>query len=296
MSLHIHRCNSEKHSALGRMRGQFLAITLCLLTCLPAILSPLQANNATQAQAVNAAAQLAVAASFRSLWPELSERYIAETGSPEPLVSFASSGLLTTQIRHGAPFELFLSADQHNVQLLHSLGKTPDKGTALAYGSLTLMATINIDPLSLETPLHDLATTLDQRQNFKLAIPNPQHAPYGVAAQQALEQAGVWPLSASQLLKAENAAQTLQFVLTGAVQFAIVPSTLISAQTDGKTPAASAASHLQKLPIDSASHVPVTHQMVLMDGAGSQAQRFYQWLQSNSAAEVLSRYGLIPAH
>ncbi|WP_157735940.1 molybdate ABC transporter substrate-binding protein [Granulosicoccus antarcticus] len=235
---------------------------------------------------------VALASSFRTLWPELMQAYRSETGEIEPRTSFASSGLLTTQIRHGAPFELYLSADQSTVQQLATLGKTHDAGVTLATGAISLVwrtatqtpAQANVGKALPQSGLQVMIGKLEKSEPFKLTIPNPRHAPYGIAAKQALDSAGLWPLPAGYLLSAENAAQTLQFALTGAVDYALVPDTLVMQLPP----------ELQKMPLEPGSYEPVIHQMVLLNPARTGAQTLYEWLQGESAASILSRYGLTP--
>jgi len=235
---------------------------------------------------------VALASSLRAVWPSLVEAYAAQNGAAKPRTSFASSGLLTTQIRHGAPFELFLSADRSSVERLEALGKTRDQGVAFASGELSLLAPVGYDlalDLSLAnlkrlmTPLTDKHGTNNSSDNtVKITIPNPVHAPYGKAARQALINAELWPLGAGQLLAAENAAQTLQFILSGAVDAAIVPSTLVSV-----TPPSLASKKLSEGTYD-----PVVHQMALMPSAGKGAEHLYEWLQTDEARQIFTRFGL----
>lgn len=259
------------------------SLCFALLLCTNAV--PVQAESVSQPPLV------ALASSFRTLWPELMQAYRSQTGETEPRTSFASSGLLTTQIRHGAPFDLFLSADQATVKQLDELDKTLDAGVILAKGTLSLIwSSSNASQHSNsgkqpdQSGLQGMIDKLESGDSFKLAIPNPRHAPYGVAARQALESSGLWPLPEGSLLSAENAAQTLQFAMTGAVDYALVPDTLV-----WQLPA-----ELQKVPLNPDSYEAVIHQMVRLKPAGAQSQVLYDWLQSESAARILSRYGLTP--
>lgn len=230
-------------------------------------------------------ALVAVASSFRELWPDLLEQYRQQTGEAAPRASFASSGLLTSQIRHGAPFQLFLSADQATVQSLDELGLTVDQGVSLAQGRLSLIsraADSDSDSESHDSALDQLAEKLQNAIPFRLAIPNPQHAPYGKAARQSLQTLGLWPMPAEAVLNAENASQTLQFALSGSVDFAIIPDTLL-----GQLPEQLSA---QALPLS--SYDPVEHTMVRLQGKGTAGDAFHQWLQGVSAAQVFTRYGL----
>lgn len=275
-----------KHSAhpgwWGHTRVQVCSAVLCMLL-LPITLASERAQPASTEPAV------ALASSFRTLWPALMDAYRMETGAAAPRSSFASSGLLTTQIRHGAPFELFLSADIASVALLHELGKTKDAGTPLATGRISLLAASSADHHLDGLP--SLATLLaesdkdQEASSFTIALPNPRHAPYGVAARQALSSYGLWPLPRGTVLAAENAAQALQFALSGAVDYAIVPSILLT-----QVPP-----RLQVTDIAADSHEPVVHQMALLSSASVSALALYEWLQGDNALAVLTRFGLEPA-
>jgi molybdate transport system substrate-binding protein len=304
--VHINRCTLGKHSALTLWRGwrgancdqrraakkSHTSLFRELRHVLRGVMIALLMMTGGYTYSSDSPA-VALASSLRAVWPSLMEAYGSQTGAVKPRTSFASSGLLTTQIRHGAPFELFLSADRQSVVTLEQLGKTRDKGVAYASGSLSLLAP-KTSALAQELSLaalqrlfadspgkhNDSSTT-----SVKITIPNPVHAPYGIAARQALTNAGIWPLKPGQLSAAENAAQTLQFVLTGAVNAAIVPSTLV---TEPQPTLASI-----ELPAD--TYDPVVHQMVLMNSAGAGAEHLYAWLQTDAAQNILSRFGLSAA-
>lgn len=222
-------------------------------------------------------AVVALASSFRTLWPSLASAYTKETGNPNPRVSFASSGLLTTQILHGAPFELYLSADEATVSRLQSAGKTKGQTYALANGTLSLVWR------GAGTPsLERIGELMKENKNLKIAIANPRHAPYGIAAQEALENAGLLPLPSGKLLTAENASQALQYVLNGAVSAALVPTTLLQqANWDG-----------QVLPIEESSYTRVVHHLTLLQAAEESALSLSNWLKTPQALTIMQRFGL----
>lgn len=243
-----------------------------------AALGALHANSSV------APANLAVAASFRALWPELMSAYTRDTGKPSPRVSFGSSGLLTTQIRHGAPFDLYLSADQATVKLIQQSRPNETQSAVLVHGTLSMISTKGTVQNTLAPSVRSLAHTLKSDPSFKIALPNPRHAPYGVAARELLSHAGLWPLPPGTVLWAENAAQTLQFARSGAVDFAIVPTTLIHAVPDS----------LHTALLDDSHYSPVAHHLVLLKPDNPSAQSLFSWLQGASAQQVLTRYGLSP--
>ncbi len=290
--LHAQVTNSAKHSALRETLGKlgYVCIALLLFSNVGCI----------TALAQTPAPLVALASSFRGPWPELMQAYRSETGQAEPRTSFASSGLLTTQIRHGAPFELYLSADEMTVRQLQTFGLTREPSVTLAKGTLSLVWQSAAEPLVADSDsqntsgvgdiaksgLEALVKKLEHAETFKLAIPNPRHAPYGIAARQALKNAGLWPLPPGDLLNAENAAQTLQFALSGAIDYAIVPDTLVFQVPDT----------LQKMPLTPDSYDAVVHQLVLLNAAGPDAKGLFEWLQGKTAATILARFGLTPEY
>jgi molybdate transport system substrate-binding protein len=204
-----------------------------------------------------------------------------ETGLPQ--ASFASSGLLSTQILQGAPFELFLSADDRTVSRLVNAGKTKTKPIGLATGTLSLVARDDLvknlnEPLSMSMIGESLAVGI----SLKISIPNPRHAPYGIAAQQALTAEGLWPIPRGSLLNAENASQALQYVLSGAASFAIVPTTLV-AQTSFDIKVAS---------IGADSYLPIVHHLALLAPARDNARKLHDWLRTPKALNIMMRFGL----
>lgn len=226
---------------------------------------------------------VAAASSLRTLWPELAAAYSQETKQPEPRVSFASSGLLSTQIRNGAPFHIFLSADEAIIAKLQAEGKIRGKAHALAQGELRL-ATVENSTTSKLLSSNGLNVLNDAIMDpgFRLAMPNPQHAPYGIAARQALSTLKLWPLPAGKLLAAENAAQTVQFLRTGAVSAAIVPWSLVIIKNENLV--------ISRLPDN--SYTPVQHIAARINHDSSGADAFISWLSSNTANQLLQRHGL----
>jgi molybdate transport system substrate-binding protein len=147
---------------------------------------------------------------------EIAALFEQETGHRVTLV-FGSTGQLAQQIENGAPYDLFASAD---VDFIHQLQEKElvlaDSVTQYARGRLVLADNRQAD-LSIES-LEDL---LDP-QIRNIAIANPEHAPYGVAARQALETAGLWEAVQPKIVYGENVRQALQYVQTGDAQAGLV--------------------------------------------------------------------------
>ena len=127
--------------------GRIFRRTLLIIVTLGLIAFALTAHSApTESQAVSPSSTktplVALASSFRSVWPILMEVYVEELDNRPPLASFASSGLLSTQILRGAPFELFLSADQRSVTRIMEAGKTQKDPFAALFSGLRTAITI----------------------------------------------------------------------------------------------------------------------------------------------------------
>jgi molybdate transport system substrate-binding protein len=117
----------------------------------------------------------------------------------------------------------------------------------------------------------------------RVAIANPELAPYGAAAREVLMRKGLWAALQGRLVIGESVSQAAQFALTGAAQAAFVPYSIVRAPPfQGKGRAAL---------IPASLHAPLRQRMVLLDDAGASARAFYGFLQGPVAREILVRYG-----
>jgi|TARA_B100000700_G_scaffold16836_1_gene16635 molybdate transport system substrate-binding protein len=154
---------------------------------------------------------VAVAANFAAPLQKLLPEFEAASGI-KVRVSVGSSGALFAQIQHGAPYDLFLSADSKRPQALVASGRvTVSAVQTYAVGHLALVGNIN----GLSDPQLMAAGN-------RVAIAEPDIAPYGRAAKQLLEQAGLWEQLAPRLIRGTNIQQTLQFWQTGNVDVAFI--------------------------------------------------------------------------
>jgi molybdate transport system substrate-binding protein len=119
----------------------------------------------------------------------------------------------------------------------------------------------------------------------RFAIANPEHAPYGRAAREALQRAGVWEAIAPRLVLGENVSQAAQFATSGAAQGGIFAYSL------ALSPAITAKGSVVPLPAQ--SHAPLHQRMVLLKGAGATAQAFYAYLQQPAARALLRKHGFL---
>ena len=160
--------------------------------------------------------RVAVAANFTSTLKEIAIQFERKSGYPT-LISSGSSGKFYAQIKHGAPFDVFLSADAARPQLLEDEGlAVPGSRFTYAVGRLTLWSP---DPLMLKD---DGPTMLLNGRFEHLAIANPKTAPYGTAARHVLEQLGLWNHLKDRIVQGENIGQTFQFVFSHNAQLGFV--------------------------------------------------------------------------
>ena len=211
----------------------------------------------------------------------LARRFAESSGERVELV-FGSSGNLTRQIVDGAPFELFMSADEEFVQKLFDAGLTRDRGALYAVGRIALFAPHG-SRLSVDERLDGLRALLANERGLRFAIANPEHAPYGRAARSALQAAGLWDAVQPGLVLGENVSQAAQFATSGGAVGGILAYSLVLA------PPLREAGRYALLP--ESQHSPLRQRMVLLRRAGGAAERFYRYLQGAEARAVLAQYG-----
>jgi molybdate transport system substrate-binding protein len=255
-----------------RVGGALCRLISCLLLAAALAYSP-----AARAEAP----VIAAASDLQFALEEIAEAFEAETGEPVAL-TFGSSGNFARQIRQGAPYQMYLSADERFVLDLHEDGFTRDEGVLYAVGRIVIF-TPHGAPLAADGKLDDLAGALEEGRITRFAIANPEHAPYGLAAEQALRHRGLWEAIAPTLVFGENVSQAAQFAATGNTDGGIIAYSL------ALSPQVSARGAFDLIP--EAWHAPLRQRMVLLDDAGPVAERFYGYLQTPPARELLRRHG-----
>ena len=222
--------------------------------------------------------QVAVAANFTAPMQEIAALFAKETGHKADL-SFGSTGKFYAQISNGAPFEVFLSADDKTAARLVSDGRAV--GTTLmpyALGSLVLWS-------PTEGMVDGQGKVLATGTFAHLAGANPKLAPYGVAAMQALHKLGLADKLQSKIVMGENIGQTYQFVHTGNAQLGFVA--LSQVMKDGEISKGSA----WRVPAE--MHAPIRQDaVVLVRGKDNPAAAaLMQYLKSDAARAVIQSYG-----
>lgn len=197
-------------------------------------------------------------------------------------LNMGSSGNFAQQIRQGLPVELYLSADEDYVFQLADAGLTRDRGSLYAIGRIALYVPKG-SPIVLDPELRGLRDHWAAVTKFSIA--NPEHAPYGRAAFQALRNLGLWDMVQSKLVLGENISQATQFVSTGAAQAGITAFSLALAQD-----VAALGNHAL---LPASLHLPLRQRMVLTKKAGPSATALYEYLQTTQAKAILRKYGFV---
>ena len=226
---------------------------------------------------------IAAAADLNAALPEVAALFTKQNGKSVSLI-FGSSGAFTQQILNGAPFEVFLSADESYVEKLDTAGKTDGPGELYATGRIGLFLPKG-STIAASGDLRGLAVAVRDGKLIKFAIANPDHAPYGRAAKEALTKAGIWDAIQPRLVLGENVAQATQFATSGSTEGGIIPLSL------ALTPKVKAAGSFWLIPAD--MHGPLRQRAVVLKGAGATARAFFAFLQTGPARGILKRYGFV---
>lgn len=224
---------------------------------------------------------IAVAENVKFAIEELAAGFRRESGHALRIAT-GSSGKFAQQILQGAPFQLFLSADEDKVFRLADAGLTRDRGTVYAAGRLVIFAPHG-SPVVPDAALAGLRAALAAGKVRRFAIANPEVAPYGQRAVEALTHAGLWEAARPRLVIGENIAQAAQFASAGSAEGGIIALSLALAPD--------LARRGRYALIPAAWHKPLSQRMVLMKTAGAAAEAFYRYLQTPAAHAVFERHG-----
>ena len=223
------------------------------------------------------------AASMKNALDDINAAFLKATGT-KVTASYAASSALARQIEQGAAFEMFLSADEELVYRLAGKGLTKDRGSLYAVGRIVLFVPEG-SPLRPSSDLEGLRAALAARQIGHFAIANPEHAPYGRAAEQALRHAKLWESLQPHLVLGENVSQAAQFAVTGSSQGGIIAYSLVLA------PSMKGRGTFALVPED--WHKPLRQRMALLRNATPAAERFYVYMQERTARDIMKRYGFV---
>ncbi len=217
---------------------------------------------------------VAAAADLAPLEVQLTQGFTAAGGGSLRFI-FASSGMLARQLENGAPYDVYLSANEQYVQQLTASGR-------LLADSVACYAGGRLGVWSRRAPVPDLPA-LAGPNYLLIAIPNPQHAPYGTAAVVMLQRLGLWPKLQPKAVFAENVRQAFEYASTGNADAVITSWTLLAAQPGAKL-------------LPAASHPPIRQSGGVVKGTPheARARAFLRFLLAPAGQAILRAGGLDP--
>ena len=217
---------------------------------------------------------VAVAANFTDAANEIAAVFKEKTGH-EAVLSFGSTGQFYTQITQDAPFEVFLAADDERPRKAVEEGfAVPGSQFTYAIGTLVLW--------SQDPDLVQGEQTLQDGDFAKIAIANPEAAPYGAAAVQTMRALGVYDQLEPKIVQGNNISQTFQFVETGNAELGFVALAQVARSAEGS-----------RWVVPDRLHEPIRQDGVLLEkGADSEAARaFVEFLKGPEAAAIIGKFG-----
>ncbi len=223
---------------------------------------------------------IAAAADLQSAMPDMAARFETQTGK-KIAVTYGSSGNFFQQIQNGAPFDMFFSANLDYPKKFEAAGLT-EAGSYYSYAQGKIVVWV------LKDSKIDLASGLKAVLNSnvkKIAIANPEHAPYGQAAVAALQKEGLYDQAKNNFVLGENISQTASFVVSGAADIGIVALSLaLSPNMKDKGRYAD---------IPSGDYAPIRQACVILNSSKNKdvARQFLAFVKTPEAAAILSAYG-----
>lgn len=220
--------------------------------------------------------RVAAAANLAKAFAVVGDDFKAATGITANF-DFGASGMLARQVKEGAPIDVFASANEQFVDDVLAAGKC-DKATKVMYARAPIVLWIKTGKVAPPTKLEELA----DKRFASIAIANPETAPYGKAAKQALAKLGILATVEPRLKLAENIQQTLQFAQTGNVEAAFVAASLVVDDKDGTT-----------IPVPPELYDPIDQAMVICSTgpAGDAAKKFADYVMSDAGQATMVKFG-----
>ena len=222
--------------------------------------------------------KVAVAANVRFAFDEIATAYEKKSGVKIiPIVS--SSGKLTAQIEHGAPFDLFLSANMKYPNYLFSKKLSPTKPKIYAYGGLVLW--------SLNKKVNVNLAALKDKKVKKIAIPNPKNAPYGIEAIRVLEKYNLKDTLYKKIVWGESISQTNQYIYSRSADIGITAKSVVLSPKMKNVG--------RWIEIDKKDYLPIKQGIVILNNGFEKkkkhSQDFYNFIFSNESKNILKNYG-----
>lgn len=221
---------------------------------------------------------VAVAANAQYVMTEIEKQFEKQTGKQVELIK-GSSGKLTAQIKEGAPFDIFLSADMEYPQILHKEGLTTSEPKIYGYGTLVLWTLKDVSPFNVNDILSSAIKTI--------AIANPKVAPYGEAAISVMNYYKLHEKAKPKLVYGESISQVSQYIISKSADIGFTAkSVVLSPEMKGKG---------KWIDLDKKSYEPIAQGVVLLKCSSQRnkagAEQFYNYLFSDQAKSIFKKYG-----
>ena len=231
-----------------------------------------------QDRASSGAIKVAAAADLAFAFKEVGAAFESKTGK-KVTFTFGSTGQLAKQISEGAPYDVFAAANVSFADEVVNAGAC-DGATKALYARGRIVVWTKQGGVAAATTLNDLTDA----RFVKIAIANPEHAPYGKAAKQAMERAGIWEAVKPKIVYGENIQQTLQFAQTGNVEAAVAALSLAKVTEDGSF-----------MVVDDALHQPIDQAIVVCKRGGNPAvaKDFATFVNSDEGRAIMKRFGFL---
>ena len=222
---------------------------------------------------------IAVAANMKDAFLAIQNEFKTDNQADFRVV-YGSSGNITAQILNGAPFSLFISADENYPLQLVKRKMTMDEGKVYAIGKIALLSKKS-NGITLGSSKADLIKALKQAN--KIAIAKPELAPYGKAAVDYLKAEGLWDLAKDKIVYGDNISIATMYVASGAADIGVTALSLALSPGIAK--------ETQYLVLNRALYEPIQQRMVLMKNAPHDAVALYRFMQSAKAQAILRSFG-----
>lgn len=263
---------SNPRGLLHRLPRQLQVIFLCLLFSSGLLIGTVQAQQPPI---------IAAASSLQFALNDLAEAFKQDSGL-EIRLTFGSSGNLSRQIKQGAPYELFLSADESFPLDLFTNGFSKNAGDIFAIGQLAFITPVS----SIIAGSEFLDGELPMNGINRFSVANPEHAPYGKAAINVLQGLKYTDALMEKMVYGENVAQAAQFVVSANADAGLVSLSLTRA------PHLNDRLHVTTVPGE--LHPPIVKRMVLLKHASETAIKFKEYVLSRQGIQLLTEHGFLP--
>ena len=222
---------------------------------------------------------IAVAANMKDAFTEIESAFKAN-GKPDMRVVYGSSGNFAAQIMNGAPFNLFIAADEYFPLELYQNSRALDEGAVYAIGKLAII-TKSSSGITLADSKADMARAMKMAN--KVAIAKPELAPYGKAAVEYLKSEGLWELAKDKLVYADNIGSATTYVMSGAADIGFTALSLAKSPEVTK--------QTSYILVNTNLYQPIKQRMILLKSAPQESVDLYRFMQGPQAKSILQKYG-----